>query len=353
MLHHSNFMKTPILLFCLLLLASCQNAADKVEKHQVETETQLKAAPADSFALGTVINSVTVKTSSAESFALFLPEDYSEDTARPMLIFFDPHGNGNLPLRKYAALAQKYGYMMMGSNNSENGITQAQTLYYAKNLLTEALARFNTSKVYMCGFSGGAKVALMAASQLPQVEAAIYCGATSPIEPTHSLKLLGFAGTADMNYTDMVEFERTLKNTNIEHYLVEWDGKHEFPSAEVFEDAFIFLETGKVPEYENKQATISQKDLKTEQTTKQQYLLAMQSQDLQWWKQTTDSLKANTDKRSERLLAFVSLVCYTYTGQAIKQNNRPLAERIIAIYKMADPNNEAIAEFEGQLEALK
>ena len=28
--------------------------------------------------------------------------------------------------QRFRALAEKYGYMMMGSNNSENGITQAQ-----------------------------------------------------------------------------------------------------------------------------------------------------------------------------------------------------------------------------------
>ncbi len=346
-------MKTIIyLIFGIAILSSCQNAADKVEAKELQ-EQKLSVAPPDSFALGTVINSVSLKTVPGENFALYLPTKYHADTAVPVLIFFDPHGNGNFPLRKYEGLAEKYGYMMMGSNNSKNGLSFQETGKFAQNLLTEALTRFNTSKIYFCGFSGGAKVALMAGSQLPKVEAVIYCGASTPIQTTHPIKLLGFAGTADMNYTDVVQFERELNDPQVEHYLIEWDGKHEFPSPEVFEEAFMFLETAKVENYAEKQATISPKDLMVEQKVKQEYLLAFQNKDLEWWRKTTDSLKSQTNKKSERLLGFVSLMCYSYTNQSLQQNSIAMAERALAIYHMADPDNEAIPGFEEQLKALK
>ncbi len=346
-------MKTLVyLILGIAILSSCQNAADKVEVKEPQ-EQKLSVAPPDSFALGTVINSVSLKTVPGENFALYLPTKYHADTAVPVLIFFDPHGNGNFPLRKYEGLAEKYGYIMLGSNDSKNGLTLNQTKNFAQNLLTEALARFHTSKVYFCGFSGGAKVALMAGSQLPKVGAVIYCGASTPIQTTHPIKLLGFAGTADMNYTDVVQFERELNDPQVEHYLIEWDGKHEFPSPEVFEEAFTFLETAKVDNYAEKQATISRKDLIAEQKVKQEYLLAFQNKDLEWWRKTTDSLKSQTDKRSERLLGFVSLVCYSFTNQALQQSNIRMAERALAIYRQADPNNEAIPGFEEQLKGLK
>jgi predicted esterase len=346
-------MKTSILLFGLLLLASCQNAANKVVKHGPETEGQQKTAPADSFVRRTVISSVASKTQAGETYALYLPANYNEDTARPAILFFHPQADGAYPLKQYSELAENYSYIMLGSNNSKNGLTAQQTLNYAKNLVTEALTRFNVNKVYMCGFSGGAKVALMAGSQLEQVEAVVYCGAMSTINPSHPLKILGFAGTGDMNYTDLVQYHRELNHPQIENYMIEWPGRHEFPDATAFDDAFKFLNTGKVPDYHQKQPTLSPKELMTEQITKQQYLLAIQKENLEWWQHKTDSLKNSPDMRSQRLLGFVSLISYSLTEQGFKQKNRPMIERILAIYRMADPENEALPGFEARLQNLK
>ena len=42
----------------------------------------------------------------------------------------------------------------------------------------------------------------------------------------------------------------------------------------------------------------------------------------------------------ERLLAFLSLACYSIGGGQLEQNKLDVAEKILAIYKLADPENK-------------
>ncbi len=333
-------------------MVSCQNAVDKVNPHTA-TQQITTPTPARTPIRGQIINSVALANAPGQSYALFLPDSLGADSLRHVALFFDPHGNGDFPLRKYQELAEQYGFILMGSNNSKNGLSFQQTAEYAKNLVKEAYDKFQPTSISFCGFSGGAKVALIAGSRFPKVKTIIYCGAAVAIQPNHPLRLLGFAGTADMNYTDLVSFERSLNNPQIEHHLIEWDGPHEFPAPEVFEDAFAYIKTGSIKNLKSKGASISPPELANEQKIKQDYLEAFQNKDLNWWQNTTSALKQEDTKMNERLLGFISLACYSLTERAIDQNNIPMAERILAIYRMADPENEAIREYQDQLDRTR
>lgn len=337
----------------LFLAAACkQNTTNNTT-----AETPKAVEAKDSFALSVVIPSVTSKMDATQSYALYLPHNYTDTSTLPVIIFFDPHGDGTVPLNLYAQLAEKNGYILMGSNISKNGMPLQQAQYAADNLVNEATSRFkvNQRKITMCGFSGGAKVALAAAAANNSVTSVVYCGAALPVNPTHPLEFVGFAGTRDMNYADVVAFNETLKNTTQIHYLVEWDGKHEFPNAAVFKDAFDFLSTGSISDYANKQQTISSLKLAAEQTRKQELIQAFQIQDLNWWKQEIALLnsKKAKDPMYERLLGFVSLACYSYSNQLLQQNNLPAAEKILAIYALADPGNKDCEAFTAELKKRK
>lgn len=333
----------------LLLAAACkQNTTNNTT-----TETTKAVEAKDSFALGVVIPSVTSKMDATQSYALYLPHNYTDTSTLPVIIFFDPHGDGTVPLNLYAQLAEKNGYILLGSNISKNGMQLQQAQYAADNLVNEATSRFkvNQRKITMCGFSGGAKVALAAAAANSSVTSVVYCGAALPVNPTHPLEFVGFAGTRDMNYTDVVAFNNSLKGTQHIHYLVEWNGRHEFPVAEVFNDAFDFLKTGNITNYANKQAGISTQKLDEEQAQKQMLLQAFQTQDINWWKQNIALLnsKKKSDPMYERLLGFVSLACYSYSNQLLQQNNLPAVEKILAIYALADPGNKDCEAFTVEL----
>ena len=301
--------------------------------------------PKDNFKVGEVIPSIPLHMDAAESFALYLPKGYTDTSKLPAIIFFDPHGDGTVPLNLYHDLADEYHYVLIGSNTSRNGIPLDQTQAIAVNLFSESKSRIsiNPSKITYCGFSGGAKVALLSGASNPEIANIIYAGAKVDITPNHTIALLGFAGLRDMNYSDLVMFEReTLAKLPFKHYLIEWKGKHEFPTADVFRDAFIFLNTGTVENYNKKQVTITSDQLKAEQDKKNEYIKAFQGQDLAWWKKEIADLnsKKKTNIMDERLLGFLSLACYSIGGGQLQENNLDVAEKILSIYKLADPENK-------------
>ena len=185
-------------------------------------------------------------------------------------------------------------------------------------------------------------MAMLAAAANADISNVIYCGAKVDANVTHTLSYLGFAGLKDMNYTDLVEFEQGMKNSPNKHYLIEWKGKHEFPTADVFNDAFIFLNTGTVENYEKKQVTITPDKVAEEQAAKQKYMGQFQSQDISWWKKEIERLNLRKDNNmmDARLLGFLSLACYYLANDALKKNDLTSAGKILTIYKMADPDNK-------------
>ena len=342
-----KFTYSVLLLLLMATGVSCNQV--KPQQNAINTVVEPPKPKADSFATGIVIPSVSLQMDGSQSFALYLPKTYTNSLRYPVIIFFDPHGDGTVPLNLYYSLAEKYGYLLIGSNNSKNGMNFDQTSVIANNLINEAKTRFsiNDKKIAVCGFSGGAKVALLNAANNANISSVIYCGAVIPLQNlTHPLSFLGFAGTKDMNYTDEVSFNRNLPD-NIPHFLIQWDGKHEWTKADVFENVFTFLQHGTVENYSKKQASISNEKLAEEQNFKQTLINAFQTENLNWWKNEIAMLnsKKKNDGMYERLLGFISLACYSYSGSALQQNNLAAAEKILAIYQLADPGNKDCENF--------
>ncbi|HRG90885.1 MAG TPA: hypothetical protein PLW44_17810, partial [Chitinophagales bacterium] len=104
----------------LFLAAGCkQNSTGNTT---TATETPKTVEVKDTFTPGVVIPSVISKMDATQSYALYLPSNYTDTSALPVMLFFDPHGDGAVPLNLYARLAEKNGYILMGSNISKNGM---------------------------------------------------------------------------------------------------------------------------------------------------------------------------------------------------------------------------------------
>ncbi|HLP52034.1 MAG TPA: hypothetical protein VK154_14195 [Chitinophagales bacterium] len=353
-----RLMQNTILALALAVLAlySCKSKTSDT-KEQKTIIVDVPTIPDRKMPVGEIIPQLVVSYDKSQSFAVYLPKQYTKDTALPVIIFFDPHGDGTVPLNLYTGLAEDFGFILIGSNNSKNGIDLQQAKAIADNLVNEAESRFNVNKkkITLCGFSGGAKVALAAAVANPAVSTVIYCGAALPVQPHHDLEFLGFAGTGDMNYTDVVSFNEGFKNSQHLHYLVEWKGKHEFPSAEIFKDAFTFIQKGSIDNYSSKQAGITSQDVAKEQARKQELLQAFTTQDINWWKKEIATLNAGKkgNAMNERLLGFISLACYSYANGMLQQNNLAGAQQILTIYSLADPGNKDCEAFTAELKKRK
>jgi poly(3-hydroxybutyrate) depolymerase len=120
-----------------------------------------EAASARELARGVVIEKVECLDDAGQSYALYLPTSYSTGKKFPVLYAFDPSARGRVPVERFKAAAEKYGWIVAGSNNSRNGPLKP-SLAAASAMVEDTRRRFSIdeTRVYAAGFSGGARLAV-------------------------------------------------------------------------------------------------------------------------------------------------------------------------------------------------
>jgi dienelactone hydrolase len=198
------------------------------------------------FETGKVISSVTCRDHYDVSYALYLPKRYTPGLKYPVIIAFDPHAGGSLPLVKYKELADKYGYILMGSNDSKNGQDMNTSGTIIDALFNET-SRFsiNPSRIYVMGFSGGARIASMIGLYNGGVAGVIGCGAgfiSTDQQTRFKPDYISFVGTSDFNMNELIDLDKKLDEEKFTHASILFNGKHDWPPANVMENAFIWNE---------------------------------------------------------------------------------------------------------------
>ena len=103
----------------------------------------------------------------------------------------------------------------------------------ANAMLGDVVARFaiDDKRVYLTGFSGGARVATTLAARLAgRVAGVIGCGAglAEGLEPSSSLPFIyyGTVGNEDFNYSEMRQLDRALESAGVAHRVEVFEGAH-------------------------------------------------------------------------------------------------------------------------------
>ena len=327
----------------ILLLFICGYFACQSSNSSSKKATPKKFNP-DKLSVGKVLSKILIHSNSSHSYSIYLPTKKIENNRYNILIFFDPHAESEKTLNKYKNLAEKYSCILIASNNSQNGIDLNASKQIAEELVNESIEFFEADekKILLCGFSGGAKVAINAALELSNISRVVYCGASYPFQNSnHKLSLLGFAGKKDMNYSEVISNSLIKTSGNVTNYCVEWDGKHEWPDSATFEQAFSFIDNNFLKLNLIKIDDVKLKQLEEEQLIHQKYIAELQTKDEIYWQSEINKLKVANDATglNQRLLGFVSLMCYSISNQIIHQGGASNARKILNIYKLADPNN--------------
>ena len=229
------------------LIISCSPSAKNDEQASAQAGSAVIRGTDTTLKKGVVISRITCKADTSLSYALYLPKYYSPVKKYPLIYFFDSHGSGSFPLEKYRVFAEKYGYILAGSNNSKNGMNWEQNHSQIKVFMDDVKARlpFDAQRIYSCGFSGGSRVACSVAIYDGGVSCVIGMGAGLPnlSEPIHNrFDYIGFAGNEDFNMNEMIGLTTSMDKSPIRHHLILFNGKHEWAPPEVAEDAFVWLQ---------------------------------------------------------------------------------------------------------------
>ncbi|HEV9037807.1 MAG TPA: hypothetical protein VGQ51_14330 [Puia sp.] len=195
------------------------------------------------FPVGRIVDSVVCKADASQSYAVYIPVAGGKE-ALPAVYFFDSHGAGALPLLKYRRLADIYGCILIGSNNSKNGNdwNTTETIWRRLSEDTHQRLKINGARLYTAGFSGGAKVASFVAIQHPEIKGVIVNGAGLPDGVSAGdfpFSITAIAGEGDMNMTDLVALDGQLDKTRTRHRILFFDGKHEWAPETTMRTAFI------------------------------------------------------------------------------------------------------------------
>jgi len=203
-------------------------------------------ARAQTPAPGTVHASVATAADPSNSYALYLPSAYSPSKRWPLLLVFDPFARGEVSVKLFHEAAEKYGFIVVGSNNSRNFQDPSAAI---RTLWADVKERYaiDPRRIYTAGLSGGARVASSVALACKGCVAAVIAngaglpnGATTPGPEIADWFLV--AGTTDFNYPELLHLKEALDARNAASRFVVYDGPHNWMPKDFAERALAWLQ---------------------------------------------------------------------------------------------------------------
>lgn len=204
--------------------------------------------PAQEFEPAALHEKVACRADPAQSYALYLPPSFDPERKWPVLFLFDPGARGPAGVEAFRPAAEKFGWILVGSNNSKNG-PMATSVRAAQAIWTDVRARFpvDDRRVYAAGFSGGARVASIFPRVLGErIAGIIGCGAglaqgVGP-EGMAADAFFGLVGFRDFSYGEMKRLDQDLDGASVAHRVFVYDGAHSWPPPDVCARAVEWME---------------------------------------------------------------------------------------------------------------
>jgi tetratricopeptide (TPR) repeat protein len=197
---------------------------------------------------GSVVDKVVVQASPDQSYAAYLPRSYTPEKQWPTIFCLDPRARGKTAIGRFVLAAEKYGYIVVCSNNSRNGLNWTTISSIFSSFWQDVHMRFNvdTQRTYAAGFSGGSRLAAVFASRCRGCLAGVIaCGAGFPndIKPDSSTTFayFGVAGVDDFNFSEMWELDKKFSELRVSYHFETFDGRHEWAPAGNIDNALAWL----------------------------------------------------------------------------------------------------------------
>jgi hypothetical protein len=195
---------------------------------------------------GEITRKVVCAVHPEQSYALYLPSNYTPQKRWPIVYVFDPGARGMIPTQLMKDAAEQYGYIIVTSNNSKNGPWKPE-IEAASAMWDDTHSRLsiNDQRVYMAGFSGGARVASQVAQRCNCAQGVFMSGAGfSPDSAPSRDKVFAVfmtAGALDFNYSELTRLEPQLSSLGFPHFFYRFEGAHEWGPAPAWPQAFAWM----------------------------------------------------------------------------------------------------------------
>lgn len=241
------------LLVCLSLCCFAQAAPAQAVSQTPAPPTPPPTAgrtlsPAEEPPRGQLVERVAARRDPSQTYALYLPSNYTRARRWPIVYCFDPLARGALPVKLFSEAAERFGWVVAGSNNSRNGPLKP-SLDAAAAMIEDAEARLSLDRgrVYTTGFSGGARQAVLLDFLCRHCLAGViavgagYPPNFKPAAPV-TFALFGVAGVDDFNFAEMKALDAELSRLGATHRFERFEGGHAWAPQEVVAAAVEWME---------------------------------------------------------------------------------------------------------------
>lgn len=214
----------------------------------LSTDRSISYSQTSDIPKGQIVDKLVCLHDAAQSYALYLPSNYTPARKWPILYAFDPPARGKVPLERFKDAAEQYNWIVVGSNNSRNGPLQLSVDAW-NAIVKDTHERFaiDDERVYATGFSGAARAAIYLAMRCRDCIAGVIAGGTgfpAGITPSPALHFAVFvvAGVEDFNFPEVKDLDDALAKAGMTHRIEIFDGRHEWAPSSVATRAVEWLE---------------------------------------------------------------------------------------------------------------
>lgn len=183
----------------------------------------------------------TCQTEAGHTYAYYVPSHDFACKEMPLLIVLDPHGAGNSAIKKFIFTAEKYKCIVAASNLIKNNYAG---LHQSINYLIDDLKhKFSVSNhVIICGFSGGARMAISYAHS-EKTLGILACGALASVDELKESNtfIYSIMGMTDFNFPEIAGFIIQPETKPVNLFIEIAGDVHEWPDSSVISRGIGFL----------------------------------------------------------------------------------------------------------------
>jgi len=189
---------------------------------------------------GAVVDSLPIGDSIAESFAMYLPRNYSADKDWPIVFIFDDEGRGINVARLFSTAAEDQGYLLVASNNISKKDSLLANLEIGSRLVESVLLNFpiDENRMYTAGLNEGALVASALPVVFPKIKGVlvvedVWLNKDLLVDNNKKRSIVGFASHKSDSYNNLNESFNLYKILDYNPLIYNYDDENNWPSVKL------------------------------------------------------------------------------------------------------------------------
>ena len=193
-----------------------------------------------------IVDGIACAADPSITYAYYLPSRYTTEQRWPIVFVFDPRKRGAAAAEFFRDAAERYGWIIVSSNNTESDADAKPSVHAIETMLPDAQKRFSvdSKRIYLAGFSGTAIIAWAVAEVTKSVAGVIGCSGRPLPDPNYRVPFawFGTAGDQDFNYIETIQIDRGVAAAGGVHRMEFFEGPHRWAPEDLLRRGMQWME---------------------------------------------------------------------------------------------------------------